>query len=298
MKAKAAQFIALTLVFSCQLLCSSCSNQTDTRTQTPMICVTGSDTMETLLSAWSKDFMKEKPKDPVSLTLVSTGTGINSLIERNSDMAAASREMLDSEKACAKANNAKLKKVMVAKDFIAVVTNSSNPVSELTLEQLASIFSGRTKKWEEISTKYKGNIAPVLRERDAGSTKFFLSHLAKLEGKEVEPASSSQFLASNETIVDEVSKNKWAIGFVAFPYTHSECKTKTIKIKIDKNSKGLQPVASELSYPLLRPLYFFFDASAKQEVRDFISYCTGERGQNLAKMRGFAPPDSTGAEDI
>lgn len=298
MKAKAARFIALTLVLSCQLLCSSCSNQQDSRSQTPMVCVTGSDTMETLLSAWSKDFMKDKPKEPVSLTLVSTGTGINSLIERNSDMAAASREMLDSERDFAKANNAKLKKVMVAKDLIAVVTNSSNPASELTLEQLAAIFSGRTKKWEEVSPKYKGGIVPVMRERDAGSTKYFLSHLAKLEGKEVEPAGNAQFLASNETIVDEVSKNKMAIGFVAFPYTHSECKTKTIKIKKDRTSKGLLPIASEPSYPLLRPLYFFFDVDAKQEVKDFISYCTGERGQNLAKMRGFAPPDNTEAEDI
>ncbi|QQR59360.1 MAG: PstS family phosphate ABC transporter substrate-binding protein [Candidatus Melainabacteria bacterium] len=295
---KAAQLIALILCMSCQLFCISCGNQSDSRSQTPMVCVTGSDTMETLLSAWSKDFMKDKPKEPVSLTLVSTGTGINSLIERDSDMAAASREMLDSEKTAASAKDAKLKKVMVAKDFIAVVTNSANPVNELTLEQLASIFSGRTKKWQELSTKYKGDILPVMREPDAGSTKFFLSHLAKLEGKEVKSAPGAKVSASNETIVDEVAKNKMAIGFVAFPYTHSECKTKTIKIKKDKTSKSTQPIASDTSYPLIRPLYFFFDANAKQEVKDFIAYCTGERGQNLAKMRGFAPPDSTGAEDI
>ena len=295
---KAAQLIALILCMSCQLFCISCGNQSDSRSQTPMVCVTGSDTMETLLSAWSKDFMKDKPKEPVSLTLVSTGTGINSLIERDSDMAAASREMLDSEKTAASAKDAKLKKVMVAKDFIAVVTNSANPVNELTLEQLASIFSGRTKKWQELSTKYKGDIVPVMREPDAGSTKFFLSHLAKLEGKEVKSAPGAKVSASNEIIVDEVAKNKMAIGFVAFPYTHSECKTKTIKIKKDKTSKSTQPIASDTSYPLIRPLYFFFDANAKQEVKDFIAYCTGERGQNLTKMRGFAPPDSTGVEDI
>lgn len=296
MKAKAAQLIALTLFLSCPLLLSSCGNQTDLRSQTPMVCVTGSDTMETLLSAWSKDFMKDKPKEPVSLTLVSTGTGINSLIERDSDMAAASREMLDSEKEAAKAKNAKLKKVMVAKDFIAVVANSANPVNELTLEQLASIFSGRTKKWQELGLKYKGDIVPVMREADAGSTKFFLSHLAKIEGKEVESAPGAKVSSSNENIVDEVAKDKMAIGFVAFPYTHSECKTKTVKIKVGK-SKYL-PIASENEYPLIRPLYFFYDDTAKQEVKDFITYCTGERGQNLAKMRGFAPPDSKGAEDI
>lgn len=295
---KAAQLIALILCLSCQLFCISCGNKPDSRAQTPMVCVTGSDTMETLLSAWSKDFMKDKPKEPVSLTLVSTGTGINSLIERNSDMAAASREMLDSEKAEAKAKDAKLKKVMVAKDFIAVVTNSTNPINELTLEQLASVFSGRTKKWQELSPKYKGDIVLVMREPDAGSTKFFLSHLAKLEGKEVKSAPGAKVSSSNETIVDEVAKNKMAIGFVAFPYTHSECKTKTIKIKKDKTSKSTQPIASDTSYPFIRPLYFFFDANAKQEVKDFIGYCTGERGQNLAKMRGFAPPDSTGAQEI
>lgn len=295
---KAAQLIALILCLSCQLFCVACGNQPDSRAQTPMVCVTGSDTMETLLSAWSKDFMKDKPKEPVSLTLVSTGTGINSLIERNSDMAAASREMLDSEKADAKAKDAKLKKVMVAKDFIAVVTNSANPINELTLEQLASVFSGRTKKWQELNAKYKGDIVPVMREPDAGSTKFFLSHLAKLEGKEVKSAAGAKISSSNESIVDEVAKDKMAIGFVAFPYTHSECKTKTIRIKKDKSSKSTQPVASDSSYPLVRPLYFFYDANAKQEVKDFIAYCTGERGQNLAKMRGFAAPDSTGAEDI
>lgn len=295
---KAAQLIALILCMSCQLFCISCGNKPDSRSQTPMVCVTGSDTMETLLSAWSKDFMKDKPKEPVSLTLVSTGTGINSLIERNSDMAAASREMLDSEKAEAKAKDAKLKKVMVAKDFIAVVTNSANPINELTLEQLASVFSGRTKKWQELSAKYKGDIVPVMREPDAGSTKFFLSHLAKLEGKEVKSAPSAKISSSNESIVDEVAKDKMAIGFVAFPYTHSECKTKTIRIKKDSSSKSTQPIASDSSYPLVRPLYFFYDANAKQEVKDFITYCTGERGQNLAKIRGFAAPDSTGAEDI
>lgn len=289
---KAAKLIASLIFLGCPLLFSSCSSNSDSRSQTPMICVTGSDTMDNLLSAWSKDFMHEKPAAPVSLTLVSTGTGINSLIEKNSDMAAASREMLDSEKSEAKAKNARLKKIMVAKDFIAVVTNSANPINELSLEQLASIFSGRTKKWEELNAKYKGDIIPVMREPDAGSTKFFLSHLAKIEGKEVKPVTTAKAVSSNETIIDDVSDNKMAIGFVAVPYTHAECKTKIIKIKIKGSARGLEPVASEPNYPLIRPLYFFFDENAKKEVKDFINYCTGERGQNLAKRKGFAPPSS------
>ncbi len=291
---KAAQFIALILglFLSCQVFCSSCSfNPPDSRSQTPMVCVTGSDTMDNLLSAWSKDFMNEKPAAPVSLTLVSTGTGISSLIDKNSDMAAASREMLDSEKALAKSKNAKLKKVMVAKDFIAVVTNSANPIKELSLEQLASIFSGRIKKWEELNSKYKGDILPIMREADAGSTKFFLSHLTKVE--DIKPASSAKAVSSNEVIIDEVSESKLAIGFVAVPYTHAECKTKIIKIKLNNKSKALSPIASESEYPLIRPLYFFYDENAKKEVKDFINYCTGERGQNLAKKKGFAPPSTS-----
>lgn len=289
---KAARFIALILLLVCPLLCSSCSSNSDSRSQTPMICVTGSDTMDNLLSAWSKDFMHEKPAAPVSLTLVSTGTGINSLIEKNSDMAAASREMLDSEKAIAKEKNAKLKKVMVAKDFIAVVTNSANPINELSMEQLASIFSGKTKKWEELNPKYKGDIIPVMREPDAGSTKFFLSHLSQIQGTEIKPATSAKAVNSNETIIDDVSENKMAIGFVAVPYTHAECKTKIVKLKVKGNKKGLEPIAAEVDYPLVRPLYFFYDENAKKEVQDFINYCTGERGQNLAKRKGFAPPSS------
>ena len=85
---------------------------------------------------------------PISVNSGDSGGGIDALLNRTTDLAAASRDLNASEAIQLHAKSIKLKKITVARDSVAIIVNPANPVESLTLEQLKNIFSGSVKKLE------------------------------------------------------------------------------------------------------------------------------------------------------
>jgi len=109
------------------------------------VTVKGSDTMVNLSTAWAEAFMKANPSSQVIVAGGGSGLGISSLINGTTNLANASRPMKDEEKA--KLPN--FKEFTVAMDCITIVVNPKNPVNELTMDQLAKIFTGEVKSWRD-----------------------------------------------------------------------------------------------------------------------------------------------------
>ena len=120
------------------------------------IQVKGSDTMVNLAQAWAEKYMQENPTDFVAVTGGGSGTGFSSLISGTCDIANASRTIEEKEITLAKQRGINPYEIKVGLDGLAVVVNPKNPVSKLTIDQLAQIFTGRITNWKEVGGEDRG----------------------------------------------------------------------------------------------------------------------------------------------
>ncbi|MDD5596126.1 MAG: PstS family phosphate ABC transporter substrate-binding protein, partial [Candidatus Omnitrophica bacterium] len=150
------------------------------------IQVKGSDTMVNLGQAWAEKYMEENSGDFVAVTGGGSGTGFSSLISGTCDIAMASRNIKAKEIELAKQKGINPFEIKVALDGLAVVVNPKNPVSKLTVEQLAGIFSGKIANWKEVGGEDK-RIVLLSREVNSGTHVYFKEHVLRRnnpEGKE------------------------------------------------------------------------------------------------------------------
>src|SRR5659263_205289 len=114
------------------------------------IQVKGSDTMVNLAQMWAEDYMKTNPQVNIAVTGGGSGTGITAIINGTTDIADSSREMKQQEKDDAQAKGIEVVENKVALDGIAVVVNPANKVADLSVDQLADIFSGKITDWQDV----------------------------------------------------------------------------------------------------------------------------------------------------
>ena len=130
------------------LLLSGCARRSSN--QSNSLQIKGSDTMVNLGQAWAEDYMKQNPGTSIAVTGGGSGTGITALINGTCDIAEVSREMKESEIELVASKGAAPKKIIVALDGLAVVVSPANIISELTIDQLADVFTGKIKNWKEL----------------------------------------------------------------------------------------------------------------------------------------------------
>jgi len=107
------------------------------------IQIKGSDTMVNLGQAWAEEFMNLHPDASIAVTGGGSGTGIASIINGTCDIAQCSRAMKEEELNTAKSKGRPVREIEVGIDALAVIVNPANPVSQLTIEQLSGIFTGK-----------------------------------------------------------------------------------------------------------------------------------------------------------
>ena len=105
--------------------------------------IKGSDTVLPVSQETAEIFMKDDPDRRVTVTGGGTGVGISALMDNTTDIAMASRPIKFSEKMKLKAAKQEVEEVIIAYDALAVIVNPSNPVSQLTRQQLEAIFRGK-----------------------------------------------------------------------------------------------------------------------------------------------------------
>ncbi|MCX6045888.1 MAG: substrate-binding domain-containing protein [Chloroflexi bacterium] len=136
----------------------------------------GSDTIVNLALAWAEAYRNVNPTVAIAVTGGGTGTGITALINGTADIANASRKMTKDEIAQAQKNGFTPVEFTVAIDALAVIVNPANPVSKLTIPQLADIFTGRITNWQAVG----GNDAPIFWKKSCAKIrrpiKIFLLH--------------------------------------------------------------------------------------------------------------------------
>lgn len=258
--------------------------------QDSAIQIKGSDTMVNLGQAWAEAFMQADPKVSVAVTGGGSGTGIASLLSNTCDIAELSRELKPEEIALAKQKGFEPKQIIVALDGLAVVVHPANPLSQLTLDQLAAIFSGSVSNWKEVG----GSDLPIVvlsREVNSGTHVYFKEHVLR-RGKEnqVEFAASALMLPSSQAIADEVAQNPGAIGYFGMGYISA--REKALAIAMDSASPYIQPTIENVvsqAYPISRPLIMVTHGKPSGLVARFIDFVLSPQGQKIVVKIDFVP---------
>jgi len=255
------------------------------------IQIKGSDTMVNLGQAWAEKYMEKNPGDFIAVTGGGSGTGFSSLISGTCDIAMGSRNIKEKEIALAKLKGINPNEIKVALDGLAVVVNPANPVSKLTLDQLAGIFSGKISNWKEVGGK-DGKIVILSREVNSGTHVYFKEHVLRKN----DPNSKEEFvpcalmLSSSQAIADEVAQNSNAIGYYGMGYISS--KQKPIMVAKDENSEYEAPTIENVingKYPISRPLFLYTNGEPQGLVKKFIDFCLSQEGQDIVLKTDFVP---------
>ncbi len=175
------------------------------------IVVQGSDTMESLMHKWANDYMASKPGLQIAVKDGDTGIGIDDLLTGEIDLAAASREITEEEHKAAHSKGVHLKRLMVARDAIAVVVNPQNKLVEIDLVDLAKIYLGEIVTWKQLRKDFAAEpIRAFGRESTSGTSDYFQEHV--LSSKPYAPV--VKVMPSSEALIGAVMGNRLAIGFV------------------------------------------------------------------------------------
>ena len=251
------------------------------------IQIKGSDTMVNLGQAWAEEYMKLNPEVSLAVTGGGSGTGIAALLNKTTDLAMSSRDIEKKELEQASKLGLDPQEIIVAYDGISVVVSPKNPVNKLTIKQLSDVFSGKITNWQELGGPDK-KIVVLSRDRNV----FFAEHVVKL-GDSKNPNEFGQavlMMPSNQAIVEEVSGNTAAIGYVGLGYMCD--KLKSIAVAKDESSPYLIPCIKSVAnktYPIARSLQLYTDKETSQAVKDFIAFILSDAGQKVVLKMDFVP---------
>lgn len=255
------------------------------------IQIKGSDTMVNLGQAWAEAFNKIHPDANIAVTGGGSGTGISALINGTCDIAETSRAMEPKEIKAAEAKGVEPVEEKVALDGIAVVVSVKNPVKNLTMDQLRSIFMGDITNWKELGGKNM-QIVLLSREVNSGTHLFFKEHVLRrgvTKGPE-EFSPMALLMPSSQAIADEIANNENAIGYYGMGYISP--KQKVIAVAKDANSPYIEPKITSIkdnSYPISRPLFMCTNGKPQGAVKDFIDFVYSKDGQEIVKKLDFVP---------
>lgn len=171
-----------------------------------------------------------------------------------------------------------LKSVVVAKDGIAVVVHPANPVTNLGVEQIRSIFNGRMRNWSEVGGPDRA-ITVISREAGSGTRSSFESIIG-----DIQLTREAIVQDSNGTVRETVANDNGAIGYLS----HGLLNEKIKAITVDGEACTDEAIVDG-RYHLVRPVFFLTQGEPEGEVKAFIDYVLSGEGQSVIRQSGLLP---------
>lgn len=247
--------------------------------------IKGSDTCLPLTQAEAENFMNKNKGARITVTGGGSGVGISALMEGSTDVAMTSRKMKFDEKMKLQQAGKNTKEVVIAYDALAIVVHPSNTVANLTREQLEGIFTGKIRNWREVGGADL-KIVAYARETSSGTYEFFKESVLKNKNY----MSGILSMPATGAIIQSVSQTKGAIGYVGLAYLNKE--VKPVHVSYDAGRSYVEPSsanAKNKTYPVVRPLFYYYETINASAVKPFIDYVLSPEGQQTVKEIGYIP---------
>ena len=239
------------------------------------LSLAGSTTVEPIASKAAEVYMEKHPDVKVTVQGGGSGTGIKMVGEGTVDIGNASRKIKDKEKDL----YPDLVGTIIAYDGIAIVVHPSNPVENLTKQQLQDIYAGKITNWKEIGGEDR-EIVVVTRAEGSGTRDTFIE-LVMNKGK-VEETSRALQKPSNGAVKATVAGNESAIGYIGLGYVDDTVKP----VKINNILPSSETVKNG-TYPISRALYMYTKGEPSGVTKEFIDFVLSKEGQNIVEEVGF-----------
>lgn len=242
------------------------------------ITVAGSTSVEPFAELLAEEYMHQYPGAHIYVQGGGSTAGVQAVRSRAAHIGMSSRHLMSEEK--------DLHAVMIAQDAIAIIVHPSNPVNDLSLDEVKQIFSGKMRKWETLGGPSRA-ITLVTREEGSGTREAFQKMVM---GKE-EIALEALVQDSNGAIRQVVSGDPYAIGYISLGLVNE--KVRAMKISgVEPNLSSIQ----EGKYTLVRPFLFVFDGEPTGEAKAFLEFVMSPESQKLLSKEGLVTilPKSSG----
>ena len=232
----------------------------------------GSTSMEKVIGALGESF--ENDNSGVTYNPTGSGSGIKAVLEGRCDIGLSSRNLKDEEKADG------LTETVLAYDGIAMIVHPENPVSDLTLEQIAAIYTGEITNWNEVGGN-DGEIVLIGREAGSGTRDGFES----ITGTE-DACKYRQELTSTGDVITTVAGNPNAIGYASMASVNNSVKAISVG--------GVAPSEATIkdgSYAVQRPFVLVTktDAELSETAKKFFDYITSADANEIITSAGVVP---------
>ena len=239
------------------------------------VSTNGSTSMEKVIGILSEQFMEDNGDVTITYDATGSGTGIEAAANGTADIGLASRALKDAEV------EKGLVATTVALDGIAIIVNENCPVDDLTVEQIAAIFTGEITDWAEFGGK--GEIACIGREAGSGTRDGFES-ITKTADKCV----LKQELTSTGAVIAAVKSSENAIGYASFAAVEGQEGIKVLTVE------GVECTAENIidgTYVIQRPfnLVTLENAELSEAAKAFFDYMISEDAAELITMAGAVP---------
>jgi phosphate transport system substrate-binding protein len=223
----------------------------------------------------------------VDIAAHGSSTGFTALQAGTADLAASSRPIKDGEVSNLRSLGdlkSPVAEQVIAIDGLAIILHPHNPLTQLNTDQLARIFSGEAKSWEDVGG-VGGTIHLYARDDQSGTYDTFKELVLSGRGKAL--SATAKRFESSEQLSDAVSQDPQAIGFIGLPYVRE---AKAVAIA-DGPSQAMLPLNSLIAtedYPLSRRLFFYLPPNGKNPWADaLVAYAQSSQGQAIVAANGF-----------
>ena len=238
------------------------------------VATDGSTSMEKVIGALGESFMNENDGIQFTYNPTGSGSGITAVSEGRCDIGLSSRSLKDEEKAQG------LTETVLALDGIAVVVNPENQVNDLSIEQIASIYTGEITNWSEVGGA-DAEIVVIGREAGSGTRDGFESIT-----KTSEKCQYRQELTSTGDVITTVSQNPDAIGYTSLSAVKDNVKALSVG--------GVAPseeTVKDGSYAIQRPFVLVTKDGVKlsDAAQAFFDYVTSDKVAGIITGAGVVP---------
>jgi phosphate transport system substrate-binding protein len=252
----------------------------------------GSDTLVNVAQAWAESYAQVNPSVAVAVTGGGSGTGISAMINGTVDLANSSRAMRESEIEAARANGTEPLEHIVGFDALAIFLHPDNPISEMSIAQLAAIYgeTGTFESWSDLGIDVpgcgSGEIVRVSRQNNSGTYAYFKDAVLG----EDEFKLGSRDMHGSKDVVDLVENTPCAIGYSGLAYANDHVKMPCV-IAEEGGACVAPSVATAIdgSYPVARPLFMYTAGEPAGAVKEYLDWILSDAGQCIILEKGYAP---------
>jgi phosphate transport system substrate-binding protein len=256
--------------------CSGKEEEVQIPTEKPLVgnlTFAGSTTLQPLAAELGEGFQEENPQVTLDIAAGGSTVGIQAVHDGTVDIGMASRSLSDEEAQDIEVHQ-------VASDVISIVVHPDNPVSSITLEELAAVYRGEITNWSELGGNDR-EIVPVIREETSGTRGAFDKLVLDKEAPQGENLTTAVTAGDVSAIVAE---NRAAIGYTSFGYLDDTTKVLGVNDVLPSFESVLDG-----SYLLTRPLLLMTGSLSQPLADEFIDFALSPAGQEMVEELGWVP---------